>query len=93
MYSERIPYDGYAAYRTAFSEWLLANPERTGRAQDCLLSYDVYLVTDRSPEPGTGAQPTPLERRLFMSYVAPSDSPCRTERAKKVASASAISGG
>ena len=93
MYSERIPYDGYAAYRTAFSEWLLAYPERTGHADDCLLSYDVYLVTDRSPEPGTGAQPTPLERRLFMSYVAPPDSPCRIERAKKVASATAIGGG
>src|SRR6478735_9840167 len=90
MYSERIPYDGYAAYRTAFSEWLLAYPERTGHADDCLLSYEVYLVTDRSPEPGTGAQPTPLERRLFMSYVAPPDSPCRIERAKKVASATAI---
>ena len=86
MYSERIPYDGYAVYRQAFSEWLLAYPERTGRPQDCLVSYEVYLVTDRSPEPGTGAQPTPLERRLFMSYRAPFDSPCLIERAKKIAS-------
>ena len=86
MYSERIPYDGYAAYRQAFSEWLLAYPERTGRPQDCLVSYEVYLVTDRSPEPGTGAEPTPLERRLFMSYRAPFDSPCLIERAKKIAS-------
>jgi len=93
MYSERIPYDGYAAYRTAFSEWLLAYAERTGRARDCLLSYEVYLVTDRSPEPGSEAQPTPLERRLFMSYVAPPDSPCRLERAKKVARASGVSAG
>jgi hypothetical protein len=86
MYSERIPYDGYAVYRQAFSEWLLAYPERTGRALDCLVSYEVYLVTDRSPEPGTRAQPTPLERSRFMSYSAPFDSPCLAERAKKVAS-------
>ncbi|HKO49083.1 MAG TPA: hypothetical protein VJV79_15230 [Polyangiaceae bacterium] len=85
MYSERVPNDGYAAYRSAFSEWLLAYPERTGRAEDCLLSYDVYLVTDRTPEPGTQAQPTPLERRRFMSYVAPFDSPCRLGPVKKIA--------
>ena len=85
MYSERIPYDGYAAYRTAFAEWLLAYPERTGRAGDCLLSYDVYLVTDRTPEPGTRAPPTPLERTRFMSYVAPLDSPCRLAPTKKIA--------
>jgi hypothetical protein len=88
MYSERIPYDGYSAYRQAFQEWLLAYPERTGRAEDCLLSYDVYLVTDRTPEPGSGAEPAPLERQRFMSYSAPPDSPCLVERAKRVASAS-----
>ena len=92
MYSERIPYDGYAAYRQAFSEWLIAYPERTGRAEDCLLSYDVYLVTDRTPEPGSGAEPTPLEHRRFMSYVAPFDSPCQAERAKKIASAASDGG-
>jgi len=93
MYSERIPYDGYAAYRTAFSEWLLAYPERTGRADDCLLKYEVYLVTDRSPEPDTRANATPLERRLFMSYSAPFDNPCRIARAKKVASSARANGG
>jgi hypothetical protein len=91
MYSERIPYDGYAAYRQAFSEWLVAYPERTGRAEDCLVGYDVYLVTDRTPEPGSGAQPTPLERQRFMSYSAPFDSPCLLERAKRVASAQGVS--
>jgi hypothetical protein len=85
MYSERIPYDGYAAYRQAFSEWLLAYPERTGHPEDCLLSYEVYLVTDQSPEPGSHAQPTPLERRRFMAYSAPLDSPCRLGPARKLA--------
>ncbi|MET0792051.1 MAG: HTTM domain-containing protein [Polyangiaceae bacterium] len=91
MYSERIPYDGYAAYRQAFSEWLLAYPERTGHAEDCLLSYDVYLVTDRSPEPGTHAQPTPLDHQRFMNYSAPFDSPCRLGPAKKAASVKSAS--
>ena len=94
MYSERIPYDGYAAYRTAFSEWLLAYPERTGHPEDCLLSYDVYLVTDRTPEPGTLGAPTPLDRQRFMNYVAPYDSPCRhLAPAKKIARAAAASDG
>jgi len=87
MYSERIPYDGYANYRQAFAEWLIAHPERTGHPEDCLLSYDVYLVTDRTPEPGTQAEPTPLERNRFMAYIAPPDSPCRVEQAKHSAGA------
>ena len=93
MYSERIPYDGYAVYRQAFSEWLIAYPERTGRAEDCLLSYDVYLVTDRSPEPGTQAAPSPLEHQRFMTYSAPFDSPCRLGAAKKVANYKPASSG
>jgi hypothetical protein len=94
MYSDRIPYDNYAVYRQAFSEWLLTYPERTGHAADCLLSYDVYLVTDRSPEPGTHGKPTPLARERFMTYSAPFDSPCRLEgRAKRVASVATANGG
>ena len=93
MYSERIPYDGFANYRQAFQEWLLAYPERTGHAEDCLLSYDVYLVTDRTPELGSRGKPTPLDRQRFMSYSAPFDSPCQLQRAKKVASNATASGG
>lgn len=81
MYSERISNVNYAAYRQAFSEWLVAYPARTGRAEDCLLGYTVYLVTDQSPAPGAGHSPTPLERQPFMTYSAPFDSPCRLERA------------
>lgn len=91
MYSERIPYDGYAVYRQAFSEWLIAYPERTRHPGDCLMSYDVYLVTDKSPEPGSGGQPTPHDRQRFMSWSAPVDSPCRVEFAKQVASAANVS--
>jgi len=92
MYSERIPYDGYAVYRQAFSEWLLAYPERTRHPGDCLMSYEVYLVTDKTPDPGTGGQPQPLGRQRFMAYSAPPDSPCRVEFAKRVASLTNVSG-
>jgi Vitamin K-dependent gamma-carboxylase len=78
MYSERISSAGYVAYRQAFSEWLLAYPERTHRAQDCLLHYDVYLVTDQSPAPAALPWPTPREHQRFMTYSAPFDSPCRS---------------
>ncbi|HEX3850346.1 MAG TPA: hypothetical protein VHW01_05230, partial [Polyangiaceae bacterium] len=93
MYSDRIAYDGFAAYRQAFQEWLLAYPQRTGHAEDCLVSYDVYLVTDRTPEIGSHGKPTPLDRQRFMSYNAPYDSPCQLVRAKKVASVATTSGG
>jgi len=57
-----------------------SHPERTHRAGDCLLSYDVYLVTDQSPAEGGQAKPTPVSRQRFMTYVAPFDSPCRSVR-------------
>lgn len=76
MYSERIPNVSYAAYRQAFSEWLVAYPERTGRAEDCLLSYEVYLVTDTSPAIGE-REAKPLTRQSFMTYRAPRDSTCK----------------
>jgi hypothetical protein len=77
MYSERLPNTGYAAYRPAFAEWLLDYPKRTGHPADCLLSYDVYFVTDHSPAFGTGGKPTPGDKQRFMNWVAPWDSPCR----------------
>ncbi|RYZ09836.1 MAG: hypothetical protein EOO73_02850 [Myxococcales bacterium] len=89
MFSDRIASDYFASYRQAFAEWLLAYPERTGRPRDCLLSYHVYVVTDRSPEPGSNAAPSPVEKQRFMTYNAPSDSPCR-ELKKAPSSTSAV---
>jgi hypothetical protein len=77
MYSERIALEGYAAYRQAFQEWLLAHPQRTGRSGDCLTAFDVYLVVDRSPAFGSRARPTPVSRQKFMQYRAPANGPCR----------------
>ncbi len=92
MYSDRIPSDGYAAYRQAFSEWLQAYPERTHHPEDCLTRYEVYLVTDQSPALGSHEKPTPVSRQRFMTYNAPYDSPCRTTQAKKVASVQQTNG-
>lgn len=80
MYSDRIGNENYGAYRQAFSEWLLAYPERTGNPRDCLLRYEVYLVTDRSPPLGSREPPRRDSRQRFMSYSAPSDSPCREQK-------------
>jgi hypothetical protein len=91
MYSDRIASANYAAYRQAFSEWLLDYPNRTSRPQDCLLSYDVYFVSDESPAPGSLLPPKPHKRERFMTYAAPSDSPCR-EAAGTGAKRSAVSG-
>jgi len=77
MYSDRIGTEGYTAYRQAFGDWLLDYPKRTGHADDCLLTYEVYLVSDRSPEPGALPWPTPLGRQRFMTYRAPRDGTCR----------------
>jgi hypothetical protein len=77
MYSDRIGSEGYAAYRQAFADWLLAYPERTGHPEDCLLTYEVYLVTDRSPALGAPPWPTPLNRQRFMTYYAPHDGTCK----------------
>ncbi len=78
MYSDRIANASYAAYRQAFADWLLAYPERTGKARDCLLRYDVFLVTDNTPEFRSNAPPRPEARERFMSYSAPYDGPCRS---------------
>lgn len=76
MYSDRIAQPNYEAYRQAFLEWLVSYPQRTGHHADCLTSFDVYVVTDRSPPPGS-ERPTPLERQKFMQYTAPASGDCQ----------------
>jgi len=78
-YSDRIAQPSYAVYRQAFLEWLLAYPQRTGRRADCLMAFDVYVVTDQTPSPGQRLRAaTPLQRERFMEYQAPPDSECRS---------------
>ena len=77
MYSDRIGYPGYAAYHQALHEWLLNYPQRTGRREDCLLSYDAYLITDASPSLGSTAPPRPLKRDRFLYFRAPKEGDCK----------------
>jgi hypothetical protein len=87
MYSERIPQAGYAAYRQALLEWLLAYPKRTGRADDCLTSLKAYLVVDESPAPGVAAEPSFVDRTEFLRYDAPKNGDCKPQ-ARVLATAS-----
>jgi hypothetical protein len=77
MYSDRIGYPDYAAYRQALLEWLLAYPKRSGDSGDCLLSFDAYLVTDKSPPFASREPSRPLTREKFLRYVAPKNGDCK----------------
>jgi hypothetical protein len=77
MYSDRIAYPAYAAYHQALHEWLLNYPTRTGRREDCLLSYDAYFISDASPALGSNAPPRPVKRERFLYFRAPKDSECK----------------
>jgi len=76
MYSDRIAYPSFAPYRQALHEWLLAHPTRTGQREDCLLSYDAYLIVDASPAFGSQT-PKPLKRERFLYYRTPKEDPCQ----------------
>lgn len=77
MYSDRIAYPGFAAYHQALHEWLLNYPKRTGRREDCLLSYDAYFISDSSPALGSKAPPRPVKRERFLYFRAPQDGECK----------------
>lgn len=81
MYSDRIGYAGYAAYRQALHEWLVNYPKRTGRHTDCLLRYDAHLIVDASPALGSRAAPKPLKNEIFLSYRASKEECQKVERA------------
>jgi hypothetical protein len=64
-YSSRIPFK--AEYFTALQEWILRYPERTGRPEDQIVSFDAWIVEDDSPPPGqTNARN--VKSRIFLSY-------------------------
>jgi hypothetical protein len=58
---------GAPAYHRAFTEWILRYPERTARAEDRIVSFRAFLVTDEAPPPG-GRQPTNTNVRQFLAY-------------------------
>jgi hypothetical protein len=83
MYSDRIPYADYAAYRQAFLEWLLAYPQRTGRKQDCLVRFDAYWIEDRTAALRERSGPVAQKREKFLEYVAPVDGDCKVKPARE----------
>jgi predicted DCC family thiol-disulfide oxidoreductase YuxK len=54
-------------YHQAFQEWILRYPERTGRAQDAIVSFQAFVVEDDSPPPGE-RQPRNARASLFFHY-------------------------
>ncbi len=54
-------------YFQAFLEWVLRYPDRTGRTDDTITSFDAYVVKHRSPRPGEAAPGEP-QRRKFLHW-------------------------
>ena len=44
--------ESYPEYFQAFTEWILRYPERTGRPQDRVVSFQAFVVEQDSPVPG-----------------------------------------
>jgi hypothetical protein len=68
QYVTRIPW--YPSYQTAFREWILRYPQRTGRKEDELVSLKVFLVEDDSPPPGERT-PTNARAKLLFEWTKP----------------------
>ncbi len=52
-YFNRIHLPGYAGYRDAMKDYMLALPQRTGHPEDAIVSGDVYWVSARAPKWGS----------------------------------------
>ncbi|HXI59807.1 MAG TPA: hypothetical protein VNO55_27255, partial [Polyangia bacterium] len=61
----RIPFN--PQYWGALQEWILAYPNRTGRAEDRIVHFDASIVEDDSPPPGQ-TQPSKVRARVFLSW-------------------------
>jgi hypothetical protein len=57
-------------YHQALLEWLLRYPDRTGRPDDAIVSFDAWVVDHESPRPGETA-PTDVRRRRFIHWTPP----------------------
>jgi predicted DCC family thiol-disulfide oxidoreductase YuxK len=64
-YASRIPFKG--DYFTAFQEWILRYPERTGRIEDSIVKFDAWIVEDDSPPPGHTDERN-RRSRIFLSW-------------------------
>lgn len=64
-YLLRLPY--YPAYFGAFGEWILRYPERTGRVEDRIASFEVIALDHDNPPPGERS-PRNRRTRLLFKY-------------------------
>jgi len=65
---------GTPAYHQALLEWILRYPERTGRADDAIVSLEVSLLEHASPPPGE-TKPSDLGRHVFLRWTQPPPAP------------------
>ena len=64
-YTLRIPDAGN--YHQALIEWILRYPERTGRPNDTLVRFEVFVLWQDSPKPGE-TEPTNFRKRRFLKW-------------------------
>jgi hypothetical protein len=64
-YLLRLPY--WPPYFNAFEEWILRYPERTGRAGDRIVSFQVITLEQDQPPPGE-QQPRNARTHLLFKY-------------------------
>lgn len=64
-YQLRIP--NMPAYHQAFLEWILRYPERTGRPEDAIVSFEASNLEHASPPPGQTAT-TDIKSHVFMRW-------------------------
>jgi len=69
------------AYHQALLEWLLRYPERTGRHEDTLVAFDVWLLEHASPKPGETA-PSDVRRRRILQWQQPRAGPAAAPAGK-----------
>ncbi len=65
-YLSKIAEDG--RYHHPLREWILAYPQRTGRANDSITAFQVVLVSDVSPAMGAPPQATNTTERVFLAW-------------------------
>ena len=78
------------AYHQALLEWILRYPDRTGRPNDALVSFEASVLEHASPPPGA-TQPSDVRRRVFLRWTAPPPPAPAVAPAKAPASTSSTS--
>jgi hypothetical protein len=67
-YFNRIRLDRNRNYRRPLEDWIRRYHKRTGRAEDEVVFFNVYWLTDRNPLPHEGLEPTEHARICIASW-------------------------